>query len=187
MNIRPLKLSGCFEIELTQRRDDRGSFGRTFDAEIFAAHGLPAFFAQENESFTRAKGTLRGLHFQKPPFAETKLVRCLAGSVYDAFVDLREGSPTYGQWDAHVLTAASPRWLVIPKGFAHGFCTLEPDTLFAYKVDARYAPEAEAGLPWNDPAFGIPWPTHDPFTSPRDQAHAPFAQFQTPFVAGIEW
>jgi len=139
MNIRPLKLSGCFEIELTQRRDERGYFGRTFDAEIFAAHGLPASFAQENESFTHAKGTLRGLHFQKPPFAETKL------------------------------------------------CTLEPDTLFAYKVDARYAPEAETGLPWNDPAFGIPWPTPAPFTSARDQSHAPFAQFQTPFVAGIAW
>ena len=187
MNVRPLKLSGCFEIELPQRRDARGFFARAFDAEIFAAHGLPAAFAQENESFTREKGTLRGLHFQKPPYAETKFVRCVVGSVYDAFVDLREGSPTYGQWDAHVLTAEKPRWLVIPKGFAHGFCTLEPDTLFAYKVDARHAPDAEAGLPWNDPAFAIAWPTPTPATSARDQNHPPFAQFRTPFAAGIEW
>ena len=187
MNIRPLKFEGCFEIELSQRRDTRGYFGRVFDAEIFAAHGLPASFAQENESFTRAKDTLRGLHFQRPPFAETKFVRCLAGAVYDAFVDLRSGSPTYGQWDGHVLTAEQPRWLVIPKGFAHGFCTLTDDTLFAYKVDQRHAPEAEMGLPWNDPAYGIAWPARAPLLSERDQNHARFSQFQTPFVAGIEW
>lgn len=187
MIVRPLKLEGTYEIELSSRRDARGHFGRLFDAEIWAAHGLPTAFEQENEAYTRAKGTLRGLHFQRPPHAETKIVRCVTGAVFDVFVDLRHGSPTYGQWDGHVLNGEAPRWLVIPKGFAHGYCTLTDDTLFAYKVDARYAPEAEAGLAWDDPTLAIRWPVQDPILSDRDRAHPKFAEFATPFLAGIDW
>jgi dTDP-4-dehydrorhamnose 3,5-epimerase len=188
MIVRPLKLDGTFEVELSPKRDARGHFMRGFDAAIWEAHGLPATFVQENEAFTKAKHTLRGLHFQRPPHAETKIVRCVAGAVYDVFVDLRAGSPTYGQWDGHVLNAAAaPRWLVIPKGFAHGYCTLTDDTLFAYKVDAAYAPDAEGGLAWDDPALAIPWPARDPLVSPRDAAHPRLADLVTPFVSGIAW
>ena len=187
MIVRPLKLDGTYEIGLTAKRDARGHFGRLFDAEIWAAHGLPTVFEQENEAFTRAKNTLRGLHFQLPPHAETKIVRCVTGAVLDVFVDLRAGSPTYGQWDSHVLNGEAPRWLVIPKGFAHGYCTLTDDTLFEYKVDARYAPDAEAGLAWDDPTLAIPWPVRDPVLSVRDRAHPRFADFVSPFVAEIDW
>jgi len=187
MIVRPLKLEGTYEIELSVRRDERGHFGRIFEADIWAAHGLPVAFEHENESFTRRKRTLRGLHFQRPPYSETKIIRCAAGAVLDVFVDLRVGSPTYGQWDSHVLNAEAPRWLVIPKGFAHGFCTLTDDTLFVYKVDQVFAPDAEAGLAWNDPTLAIPWPTREPFLSERDRGHPAFADFVSPFVAGIDW
>ncbi len=187
MIVRPLKLEGTYEIELSARRDERGYFGRIFEADIWAAHGLPVAFEHENESFTRRRHTLRGLHFQRPPHAETKIIRCAAGAVLDVFVDLRAGSPTYGQWDSHVLNADAPRWLVIPKGFAHGFCTLTDDTLFVYKVDAAFAPDAEGGIAWNDPTLAIPWPTKDPFLSERDRGHPAFADFVSPFVAGIDW
>jgi dTDP-4-dehydrorhamnose 3,5-epimerase len=187
MIVRPLKLDGTYEIGLSARRDPRGHFGRLFDAEIWAAHGLPVSFEQENEAFTAAKGTVRGLHFQAPPHAETKIVRCVAGAVFDVFVDLRLGSPTYGQWDGHVLNGDAPRWLVIPKGFAHGYCTLTDDTLFAYKVDARYAPAAESGLAWDDPTLAIQWPVREPILSERDRALPKFAGFASPFVAGTDW
>lgn len=187
MEIRPLKLLGTMAIELSPRKDARGYFGRLFDAEIWAAHGLPTAFAQENEAFTAAKHTLRGLHFQRPPHAETKIVRCAAGAVLDVFVDLRIGSSTFGRWDSIVLSAAEPRWVVIPKGFAHGYCTLTPDTLVQYKVDAPYAPQAEAGIAWADPDLGIEWPTREPILSDRDRAAPRLRDIVSPFADEIEW
>lgn len=187
MEIRPLKLDGTFAVVLSPRKDARGHFGRLFDADIWAAHGLPVAFAQENEAFTAAKHTLRGLHFQRPPHAETKIVRCARGAVLDVFVDLRAGSPSYGKWDSLVLSADEPAWVVIPKGFAHGYCTLTPDTLVQYKVDSAYAPDAEGGVPWDDPDLAIEWPTREPILSERDRKHARWRDFASPFVDGIEW
>jgi dTDP-4-dehydrorhamnose 3,5-epimerase len=187
MEIRPLKLDGTFAIGLSPRRDARGHFGRLFDADIWAAHGLPVAFTQENEAFTQAKHTLRGLHFQRPPWAETKIVRCARGAVLDVFVDLRAGSPSYGKWDSIVLSAEEPAWVAIPKGFAHGYCTLTQDTLMQYKVDASYAPEAEGGVYWNDPDLGIEWPTREPILSERDRNHPRLRDFVSPFVDGIAW
>ncbi|MCM0021267.1 MAG: dTDP-4-dehydrorhamnose 3,5-epimerase [Tagaea sp.] len=187
MEIRPLKLAGTFTVILAPRKDARGHFGRLFDADIWAAHGLPVEFAQENEAFTAAKHTLRGLHFQRPPHAETKIVRCARGAVLDAFVDLRAGSLSYGKWDSLVLSADEPAWVVIPKGFAHGYCTLTPDTLVQYKVDRAYAPEAEGGVPWDDPDIGIEWPSREPILSERDRAHPRLRDFVSPFADDIEW
>jgi dTDP-4-dehydrorhamnose 3,5-epimerase len=174
-------------VILAPRKDSRGHFGRLFDADIWAAHGLPAAFAQENEAFTAAKHTLRGLHFQRPPHAETKIVRCARGAVLDVFVDLRAGSPSYGKWDSLVLSSDEPAWVVIPKGFAHGYCTLTPDTLVQYKVDAAYAPEAEGGVPWDDPDIAVDWPTREPILSERDRKHPRLRDFVSPFVDDIEW
>lgn len=123
---------------------------------------------------TGRRNTIRGLHFQRPPHAETKLIRVVQGAVMDVVVDLRNSSPTFGQWAAVELTADNFEMVYIPKGFAHGFCTLKDDSVVAYKVDSAYAPAAEGGLPWDDPVLGISWPTDKPFLSDRDQGHPPF-------------
>lgn len=158
MIVKSTPLAGLFEIQLNARGDDRGYFMRTYDRQIFREHGLQTEWLQENQSLSRVTGTIRGLHFQRPPHAETKLVRALAGCLLDVAVDLRAGSPTYGQHFAIELSADNHRCLYIPKGFAHGFCTLAPNTVIAYKVDHVYSPDAEGGLRWNDPQLGIAWP-----------------------------
>jgi dTDP-4-dehydrorhamnose 3,5-epimerase len=157
MKIAPLRLPGTFEVTLAPRADERGYFMRWYDRGIFAAHGLPVDWRQGNESASR-HGVVRGLHFQRPPHAEAKLVRALAGTVYDVFVDLRRASPTFGQWDALVLDAARHNAVLVPRGFAHGFCVTSDHAVVSYLVDNPYAPEAEGGLAWDDPALGIPWP-----------------------------
>jgi dTDP-4-dehydrorhamnose 3,5-epimerase len=158
MIIKSTPLAGLFEIHLDFRADDRGYFMRTYDREIFQEHGLQTEWVQENQSLSRIAGTIRGLHFQKPPHAETKLVRALSGRLLDVAVDLRAGSSTYGQHYSIELSAENHRCLYIPKGFAHGFCTMAPDTIIAYKVDHVYSPAAEGGLRWNAPQLGIAWP-----------------------------
>ena len=178
-------LAGLSVIEPRVFEDPRGFFLETFNAARYEALGIPAHFVQDNWSRSQ-RGTLRGLHFQHPR-GQGKLVWVPRGAVWDVAVDVRQGSATFGRWFGVELSEVNKKQLWIPPGFAHGFCTLEPDTLFAYKVDSRHAPEAEAGLPWNDPAFAIPWPTPAPFTSARDESHAPFAHFKTPFVSGIAW
>jgi len=171
MKIEPRKLKGSFEISFAPRGDNRGYFMRLYDAEIFKAAGLNFPWAQENEARTEKAGVLRGMHFQRPPHAETKMVRCVEGAVFDAFVDLRQGSPTYGQWDALVLSAEKKNMVVIPRGFAHGYFTLTPNSVVIYKVDNAYTPEHEGGLRWNDPAIGIEWPLGgaEPILSDRDK------------------
>ena len=168
MELRPSRLPGAYEIRLSPIEDPRGYFLCVYDVPSFRQHGLVTEWMQENQSLSRRMHTLRGLHFQVPPHSETKLVRCLQGSVWDVFVDLRTASPTYGQWDAITLAADSFNAAYIPKGFAHAFCTLTPDAIVSYRVDATYAPDSQAGLAWNDPALGIPWPTATPFVSERD-------------------
>lgn len=138
--------------------DERGYFAEVFRADVFAQHVCAPEFVQDNESMSARAGTVRGLHFQSEPAAQGKLVRCTAGALFDVAVDIRKGSATYGQWVGEELSAANGRQLWIPAGFAHGFCTLVPDTVIAYKVTSYYSAEHDKGLAWNDPAVGIDWP-----------------------------
>jgi dTDP-4-dehydrorhamnose 3,5-epimerase len=171
MKITPLKIPGSFSIALDARGDARGYFMRTFDETIFAAHGLPTRWVQMNESLSAFPGTIRGLHFQRPPHTEAKLVRATAGALLDVFVDLRAGSPTFGQWDAVELSAERHNAVLVPRGGAHGFCTLTPVSVVNYIVDNAYAPAAEEGVLWNDPDLAIRWPLHGEATiSAKDAA-----------------
>lgn len=181
MKIRPLRLSGAFEIELEPKGDRRGYFVRTYDRKIFHAHGLATEWVQENQSFSASRHTLRGLHFQRPPHDESKLVRVLTGAMLDVLVDLRRSSPTYGEWESVELSGENLRALYVPRGFAHGFCTLTESVLVAYKHDATYAAGSEGGLMWNDPDLAIHWPVRDPLVSNRDRAWPAFRDFKTPF------
>ncbi|MBX9932352.1 MAG: dTDP-4-dehydrorhamnose 3,5-epimerase [Methylobacterium sp.] len=138
--------------------DARGWFSETFRADILAANGIANGFVQDNQSFSGPKGTIRGLHFQLAPAAQAKLVRVLSGSILDVAVDIRRDSPTFGRHVAVRLDAEGGEQLFVPAGFAHGFCTLEPDTVIAYKVDAYYSREHDRAITWNDPGLGIVWP-----------------------------
>lgn len=144
---------------LTPRRfeDRRGWFCETWNAARLAEAGFSVGFCQDNQSLSRAVGTLRGLHFQAPPHAQAKLVRCLRGRIFDVAVDIRRASPTFGKWAGLELSADNGKQLFIPAGFAHGFVTLEPDCEIAYKVDDYYAADCDGGIAWNDPAIGIDW------------------------------
>jgi dTDP-4-dehydrorhamnose 3,5-epimerase len=150
-------------VELRPRRfgDARGFLVETWSRARYRELGIAVEFAQDNLSFSRPAGTVRGLHFQRPPFAQAKLVTCLAGAILDVAVDLRLGSPSFGRHVALRLSAAEGNQIFVPEGFAHGFCTLEPDTLVAYKLSAPYAPEHESGVRWNDPALGVAWPVRE--------------------------
>ncbi|GAO40316.1 dTDP-4-dehydro-6-deoxy-D-glucose 3,5-epimerase [Sphingomonas changbaiensis NBRC 104936] len=163
--------------------DPRGWFSETWQRDRFEAAGIRGEWVQDNQSYSRPAGTLRGIHFQTPPHAQAKLVRCLRGRVWDVAVDLRAGSPTYGQWVAAELSAARGEQLYIPAGFGHGFLTLEPETEIAYKVDAFYAPDCDAGIAWNDPDLGISWPLPGaaPELSDKDARLPSFKEFVSPF------
>lgn len=139
-------------------RDERGWFAETWNSKTLADAGIDAEFVQDNHALSHAQGTVRALHFQRAPFAQDKLVRCVKGAILDVAVDLRRVSPTYGQHVAAVLTAANGIQIWVPKGFAHGYCTLEPETEVIYKVTAPYSPAHDAGIAFDDPALGIPWP-----------------------------
>jgi dTDP-4-dehydrorhamnose 3,5-epimerase len=181
MKITSLKLEGSYEIILAPKQDDRGYFMRVYDDEILRQHGLKTVWVQENQSLSTKKGLIRGLHFQKPPYAETKLVRVVVGAVFDVFVDLRRNSKTYGQWDALELSGENRKMVYIPKGFAHGFCTLTENTLVLYKVDAFYMPEYEDGLKWDDKDLGVRWPVGKPYLSDKDASWGSFRNFISPF------
>ena len=166
-------------------KDVRGLFSETYRKEFLASLGLEIDFVQENHSISVRKGTIRGLHFQKPPSAQAKLVRVVKGSIFDVAVDIRRGSPSYGQWTAVELTAMEGEQLFVPHGFAHGFCTLEPDTEVLYKCDAYYAPDLEGGLRYDDPTIGIVWPLRgEPATlNDRDAGFPGLDELDSPFVA----
>jgi dTDP-4-dehydrorhamnose 3,5-epimerase len=149
--------------------DDRGFFMETYKRSEFAAHGIDETFVQCNQSKS-ARGTLRGLHYQRNPKAQGKLVRALSGTIYDVAVDLRQGSPTYRQWVGEVLSAKNRQMLYVPIGFAHGFCVTSDEAEVSYMTTAEYAPELEAGVIWNDPDLRIEWPIADPQLSQRDRA-----------------
>jgi dTDP-4-dehydrorhamnose 3,5-epimerase len=158
--------------------DDRGSFTESYNATTFAEVGVELTFVQDNQSITVRKGTIRGLHFQIPPMAQAKLVRVLKGSVFDVAVDLRQGSPTYGLHVSRVLSAANQEQLLLPVGFAHGFCTREDDTIVLYKVSNYYSPPHERGVRWNDPVLAIDWKITEAeaLLSTRDQVYPGLAQ-----------
>jgi dTDP-4-dehydrorhamnose 3,5-epimerase len=151
-------LSGAWLVELDRIEDERGYFARTFDRDEWAARDMDARVVQCNTSFNAVKGTLRGMHFQADPHGESKLVRCTRGSVWDAIVDLRAGSPTERQWFGVELSAANGRALYVPAGLAHGFQTLEDESEVLYMMGHEYVPESARGVRWDDPAFGIEWP-----------------------------
>ena len=166
--------------------DERGYFAETFRADIFAEHIGDFPFVQDNESRSERRGTIRGLHFQSEPHAQGKLVRCTAGALFDVAVDIRHGSPTYGQWVSETLTPGNGKQLWVPPGFAHGFCSIEPDTVICYKVTGYYSVECDKGLCWDDPAIGINWPdVADADTlSPKDRQQPLLADLPEYFVLG---
>jgi dTDP-4-dehydrorhamnose 3,5-epimerase len=170
------KLKGAFVIDLERREDDRGFFARTFCQNEFAAHGLKPVIAQANLAFNKRKGTLRGMHFQYPPHAETKLVRATRGAILDIIVDLRPESPTYLQHVEVELTADNHRALYVPERFAHGYQALADATETSYQVGEFYAPGSEGGLSPYDPRLGLKWPLPVTVISPKDAAWTPLDQ-----------
>jgi dTDP-4-dehydrorhamnose 3,5-epimerase len=174
MQVRKLALDGLVEVVPKKFGDARGFFSETYSQKAFAEAGIDIAWVQDNQSLSAEKGVLRGLHFQVAPFAQDKLIRVLRGSIFDVAVDIRRGSPTYGKWLSCVLSSDAWNQLFVPKGFAHGFVTLEPEVEVLYKVSAPYAPSCDRCIRWNDPAIGIDWPLEgrDPVLSPKD-ASAP--------------
>lgn len=168
------KIAGAVLIRAQPVDDERGFFARTYCEEEFTDHGLDPRVVQHSVSYNRRRGTLRGMHFQVPPHAENKLVSCGRGSIYDVVLDLRRESPTYRRWISATLSANGLETLFVPKGCAHGFITLEDDTLVQYKVSELYAPEAARGLRFDDPAFAIEWPLAPVVISPRDLGYLPY-------------
>jgi dTDP-4-dehydrorhamnose 3,5-epimerase len=164
-------------------RDPRGFFSETYNKRAFVEAGIEAEFVQDNHSLSRERGIVRGLHFQVPPRAQDKLVRVVRGAIFDVAVDIRSGSPTYGRHVSAVLSAENWCQLWVPKGFAHGFCTLEPDTEVVYKVTDLYAPECDKGIAWDDPSLGIEWPVaaRAAIVSDKDRRHPRLAEVESPF------
>ncbi len=175
------ELAGVWEIDPVVHGDSRGFFLESFSAREMEERGLPANFVQDNHAFSRAAGVLRGLHYQKPPCAQSKLVRVVRGSVFDVVVDLRRKSATYGKWLGITLSADNKKMLFVPKGFAHGYCTTAPDTEFLYKVDAFYSPHHDAGIRWNDGDLGVVWPLSDAQVSEKDGTLPFLKDIESPF------
>ncbi|WP_422071059.1 dTDP-4-dehydrorhamnose 3,5-epimerase [Tranquillimonas rosea] len=182
MQFHETPLASVVEIEPRRFDDDRGFFEETWSRPKMAEAGLDFDFVQDNHSFSADVGTLRGLHFQAPPRAQDKLVRCGRGRIWDVAVDIRAGSPTFGQWYGVELSFENGKQLLVPAGFAHGFVTLEPETEIVYKCSDTYAPETEGALVWNDPDLAIDWPlAGEPVMSQKDAAAPRFAGFDSPF------
>ena len=173
MQVNDLGLGGVVEVIPKKFGDSRGFFSETYQRQRFADAGITQDWMQDNQSYSAEQGVLRGLHFQVAPFAQDKLIRVLRGSIFDVAVDIRAGSPTYGKWVSCILSAEKFNQLLIPKGFAHGFLTLEPGVEVFYKVSAPYSPECDRGVRWDDPAIGIVWPlekAQQPVLSAKDAA-----------------
>ncbi|MBI4191158.1 MAG: dTDP-4-dehydrorhamnose 3,5-epimerase [Betaproteobacteria bacterium] len=168
-------LPGALIVELEPSQDERGAFTRLWDHDEFQRHGLPAGIDQCSSAYNKARGTLRGMHYQVAPHEESKVVICVAGAMYDVIVDLRPASPTYKRWFAAELSADNSRALYVPAGFAHGYQTLRDHSTVHYLIAGSYAPEHARGVRWNDPAFGIQWPEDTRIISPRDRQYPDFA------------
>ena len=181
MQLVPTPLAGAFTIDVEPRHDERGHFARVFCRQAFAAAGVDLDVAQANHSYSARRGTLRGLHYQLPPSAEIKLVRCLAGALWDVIVDLRPGSPTFARWFGAELTSRNQRMMLVPRGFAHGFITLADHTEMLYLVGHAHDPAAERGVRFDDPAIGIRWPIAPLVVSAKDRGWPLLdATYQTP-------
>lgn len=184
VEMRSLGLEGVLEIRPRKFEDERGFFSETWSAADLADAGIDIAFIQDNHSFSRLSGVVRGLHFQTPPFAQDKLVRVLRGAIFDVAVDIRNGSPTFSQWVGLELSAAAWNQILVPKGFAHGFVTLQPETEVVYKVSAPYSQPHDCSIRFDDPAIGIQWPvTADAVVLSTKDAAAPIlANIETGFV-----
>ena len=169
-------------IEPDRFVDQRGFFAETYSQHVYAELGIDENFVQDNHSLSAEIGTVRGLHFQAPPHAQAKLVRCGRGAIFDVAIDIRKGSETYGKWVGYELSAANGAQLFIPAGFAHGFATLQPDSEIIYKCSDYYAPETEGALRWDDPAIGIDWPLQSAvILSEKDAVATVLADLDSPF------
>lgn len=185
MKITKTSLEDVFVIEPTVFGDHRGWFMETYSESKFQEAGIDLNFVQDNQSFSKTRGTLRGLHYQLNPKAQTKLVRCTKGAIFDVAVDIRKGSPSYGKWFGIELNAENKKQLLIPKGFAHGFMTLTSDVEVQYKVDELYAPDCDRGIIWNDPQIGIEWPIDiTPVLSEKDEKAPLLKEADINFVYG---
>jgi len=183
VDVRPLRLDGLYEIRPRRHSDERGFFSETYSTAALREAGLDLVFVQDNHSYSAAKGVLRGLHFQVSPVAQNKLIRVTRGSVFDVAVDLRQGSPTFGQWEGLVLSAELWNQVLIPKGFAHGLLTLEDHTEVQYKVSAPYSPQHDKTIRFDDPAIGVEWPLArgEVQLSDKDREAPPMAEVETGF------
>ncbi|GAS84708.1 dTDP-4-dehydrorhamnose 3,5-epimerase [Paenibacillus amylolyticus] len=181
MKVTALKLEGAKILEPKVHGDHRGFFMESYNDQIMKDNGVNYSFIQDNQSLSVETGVIRGLHYQLNPKAQTKLIRVLSGAIYDVIVDVRKSSPTFGQWVGVILSEHNQRQLLVPKGFAHGFCTLVPNTQVLYKVDEYYSPENDRGILWNDPSLGIDWPTSNPILSDKDQRHPLLADAELNF------
>ncbi len=182
MQIDQTSLPGVLVITPRRHGDHRGFFSESYNHRRMVEAGIEIGFVQDNHSLSAAAGTVRGLHFQTPPHAQAKLVRCGRGRLFDVAVDLRRGSPGYGRWTGVELSFKNGRQLLVPAGFAHGFVTLEPDTEIIYKCSDYYAPDCDAGIAWDDPEIGIDWPLSGaPLLSDKDAAAPRLAQIDSPF------
>ncbi|OPA76076.1 dTDP-4-dehydrorhamnose 3,5-epimerase [Paenibacillus selenitireducens] len=171
MNVIDTKLQGVRIIEPALHVDHRGFFLEIYNTKIYRTYNIEYQFVQDNHSLSKEQGVIRGLHYQVSPHSQAKLIYVLAGSIYDVVVDIRRNSQTFGHWIGVHLSAENKRQLLVPHGFAHGFCTTEPNTEVLYKVDKLYSPEHDRGILWNDPALGIDWPTDQPILSDKDTKH----------------
>jgi dTDP-4-dehydrorhamnose 3,5-epimerase len=165
------KLQGVLVVEADVFGDHRGFFTESYNKQRFHEAGITHDFIQDNHSYSAEAGTLRGLHYQLSPKAQTKLVRAIAGAIYDVVVDIRKDSPTYGEWVGVILSESNKRQILVPKGFAHGFCTLTPHTQVLYKVDEYYSRDHDRGILWSDPDLGIDWPATNVILSDKDKVH----------------
>jgi dTDP-4-dehydrorhamnose 3,5-epimerase len=181
MKVIETALSGVLLIEPSVFGDHRGFFMESYSAKKFSELGLNLMFIQDNHSLSAEAGVLRGLHYQVNPMVQTKLVRVVSGAIYDVAVDIRADSPTFGKWTGVILSGDNKRQLLVPKGFAHGFCTLVPNTEVLYKVDEYYSAKHDRGIAWNDPALGIDWPTSKPILSDKDQGNPTLAEAEMDF------
>jgi dTDP-4-dehydrorhamnose 3,5-epimerase len=183
MRAQSLGIADVFEIHPARNGDARGYFSEIYRDDWFAANIAPVSFVQENQSLSKLAGTVRGLHFQTQPFGQGKLVRCLAGAIFDVAVDIRHGSPSFGQWASATLSSEAGNQLWVPEGFLHGFCTLMPDTVVCYKVTAYYSREADKGVAWNDREIGIRWPelANEELLSAKDRNQPRLADLPTYF------
>lgn len=180
MQLIPTPIPDLFLVQPRVFEDPRGYFFESYNRQTFVEHGIDAQFVQDNQSLSH-KGVLRGLHLQNPPFAQGKLVRVIKGAVRDIAVDIRKGSPTYGQWFSHELTESNKTMMWIPPGFAHGFLTLEDNTIFSYKCTNYYSKESEDCILWNDPDLGIDWGITNPILSEKDKQGKAFREFNSLF------